>query len=288
MTEGADRWLEELTARIRHLRRLADRLRRLRNEAARPETHPLTLSRRHAEVAALLEKAAAWDWAGGWQTLQAYLETLRAELPERWIPWRQRWFQDLTEALGPLAESLRLQGSWLSLGFLRIEPDLERDRVTVSYGPEDIETRRSDPRALGRWLQAWYRDLQRRALPPERFVEVLWQAYREARNPSGDPRVPIAAVYRRLVVARQSSTFWTDAEARHFTPYPRYLFSYELYRLREAPDAWTARFQIQLLPAAFEATRRRGDYVWVPEGFRPEGARYAFLVMQRRDEWSDE
>lgn len=282
MTEATDRWLNELTARIRHLRRLTDRLRRLRAESTRPETHPQALKKRHAEVAGLLQTAAAWDWTEGWQALQAYLQELQESLPERWLPWRQRWFQQLAESLGPLAGSLQVQGAWLSLGFLRIEPDLEGGRVTVYYGPERIETRRAEPKALGRWLQRWYQDLNRRALPPDRFVERLWQAYQEARPPSGDARVPIGEVYRRLVVYRQSPAFWTDAEPRNFTPYPRYLFSYELYRLREAPDTWSGRFQVQLLTAPFETTRQRGDYVWVPEGFRPEGARYAFLVMERK------
>ncbi len=282
MTEGAERWLAELTSRIRHLRRLTDRLRRLRTESAQVETPPQVLKKRHAEVAGLLQTAAAWDWTAGWQALQDYLRTVQESLPERWVPWRQRWFQQLTESLGPLAESLQPQGTWLSLGFLRVEPDLEGGRVTVSYGPERVETRRAEPRSLGRWLQRWYQDLNRRALPPDRFVELLWQAYQEARSSGGDPRVPIGVVYRRLVVARQSAAFWADAEPRNFTPYPRYLFSYELYRLREAPDVWSSRFQVQLLAAAFETTRQRTDYVWVPDGFRPEGARYAFLVMERK------
>ncbi|MCS7313764.1 MAG: hypothetical protein NZ742_12765, partial [Acidobacteria bacterium] len=102
MTEATDRWLNELKARIRHLRHLTDRLHRLRTELTRPETHPQVLKKRHTEVADLLQTAAAWDWTEGWQTLQAYLRGLQESLPERWLPWRHRWFQQLNESLGPL------------------------------------------------------------------------------------------------------------------------------------------------------------------------------------------
>lgn len=269
-------WQQTLYRRMRHLSLLARRLRQL--QTALTQDVPAALQRHLQAVQKTLQPLIEEDWTSWFHELDQTLQALQAEMPVRWQRWHAHWLQRLREALGVNEAGLTVQGGWVVYGFLRLQPDLERDRVTVYYGPERLTVRSADPVALARWIQRWIGELQRRALAPERFVDLLRDAYRRAQR--GEPRVPIQDVYRHMVLLRQSPTFWADANTHHFTPYPRYLFSYELATLRAHPEAWCRRFRIQLIAASLEATRRRIGYVWVPEGAGPEGSRYAYLVIE--------
>ncbi len=267
-----------LAERIRTLRRLLTQWRQWERMQA-TTTNPAELQRLRHRLQQLLTQTRAWEWQALWEVLERHLDRFDTELPHRWEQWRVHWVTRLQEALGPDADVLRVRGTALSWRMLRLEPDLERDRVRILYGPDRLDARPADPVRLARWLRQWYRDLTRRARPPEQFIPVLARAYRRAQTTGHHTSpVPIMAVYRELVILAQPNAFWADARPRAFRAYPRYLFSYELALLRRVP-ADTAAHHVRLITAPFATTHRRSDYIWVPEGDTPEGTRYAWIEV---------
>ncbi len=122
---------------------------------------------------------------------------------------------------------------------------------------------------------------------PKTFMEKLGEAYQRVcriRQLSCGEKVPVLEVLQHFVFLLQSSQFVADPSKDHYRGYSRAQFGYDLYRLRLSGARTVDNQTVGLLTATFDATRKREQFIWVPDNDRGEGTTYALLFFKRPDD----
>lgn len=281
MTEENFKSIEQaLEKHIKIASQLRKHLRALTILMNREDAPPEELTKALTSIKKIMDKSEPHAWNQLFDELRACINQAEKAMPQRLTRWRMTWLGEAESALKKIERPVRIEQGVLIVPPLKIYPPSEKMIVRIYYGPDEIARIPSSINRLVSWLKKWFQDIQKVLTPPEQFIHQLWDAYRRALNANEEgQRVPLWNIYRELVVLRQSKAFWTDATQQRFHAYPRYAFSLDLARLREHREVWEEKFDIRLVTATFDATRRKGDYVWIPERGGTHGYRYAWIII---------
>ena len=178
-------------------------------------------------------------------------------------------------------QNLPLWGQYpqLRAGLFALELDLDKDQVTIWYGPkhERLGQCRPSPVEVANCIEKAKQNLGSR-LEETALLQKLGAAVSRARSGASSEPVPIIQVLGELAHMMQDSRFCQDPRRENYRSYSRADFSYDLYRLRGEKG-------LRLVTATRSQTQHRGDFLWVPTGLeRGEGAAYSRLQVVEEEE----
>jgi len=232
-------------------------------------------------LAGLLDKARLADVEAG---LQAELDTLEAGLGAARERYRTAFGRDLSAALAPLGLELSGQFPTFRAGVFTLSIDVEHDRATVAFGPDEVARERPVAARLAAAVGAFRADVLERPFDGSELLRNLlaaWRrAVRNAERPATDPRVAILDVLLELNLVAQGDAFRAEPSARTFRPVTRQAFAWDLFRLRRAQQLSIEGRRLTLHTAVYDDTRARRDHLWVPDDERGQGTRVARLSFQ--------
>jgi len=212
---------------------------RQRSEKLRKQLRELL---RETETKALGTTEGVIDLAGAlrgelvaWRTDLIDAHTKSAELLSRAEPRAraeiERFDEQLVQALTTRGYNVHGESSPLIVeGIVHIDTDLRRMKVTVNGQATQELTRACIADAVSLELER----LRKSLTPPDQMMDLIARAYDQELRASGKApgsQISAGAVMLQMALMRQSATFRSDPQSRHFRDYPRELFRADLYGL---------------------------------------------------------
>lgn len=200
--------------------------------------------------------------------------------------FKYRFAVELEKELKEHGLSLAGRGSELRSGLYTIELDFDKLAATLWYGPRQERLKRCALSAteVAKALEKLSKNLGS-GLNPGEFHQQLRNAYQQVltgtARKSGAP-APVIQVLSELSHLLQNARFHNDPRKEYYKGYSRADFSYDLFRThRSKPDQDLGR-KWHLVVAARALTRRRSDFLWVPDDGTGKGTAYAYLQFEER------
>lgn len=180
-------------------------------------------------------------------------------------------------------KGLPLSGQYpdLKAGLFTIELDFDKKRVTLWYGPkqERLDQCRLSAVEVANRIEKVGRQLGSH-LEEEEFLKKLQMAYsRMPGSERGEP-VPIIGVLPELAYLLQGSQFRRDPRRENYKGYSRADFSYDLFRIRRPQQHTFFASRVHLTVATRDQTKRRQDFLWVPDDENGRGTTYSHLQFK--------
>jgi hypothetical protein len=118
-------------------------------------------------------------------------------------------------------------------------------------------------------------------LNEEELLQRIHSAYyRVVGGKRGEP-APIIEVLAELAYLLQSQKFRQDPRKENYRSYGRADFSYDLYRVRKYQSSNLSRLRLNV--ATRIDTRRRANFLWVPDDESGKGTTYSKLVFEEAE-----
>ena len=211
------------------------------------------------------------DW------IDQYKSTIESEAEEI----RKQFGAELEQELRQLGLSLSGQYPELNAGLFTIELDFDKGKTTLWYGPKQ-ERLDQCPLSVNKIVIHLERARQELGsqLPEEELLEKLREAYYRAVGTKRGEPVPIIRVLAELAFLLQGPRFLQDPKQENYKSYGRADFSYDLFRIRRFFLKHSRFSKIHLTIATRSYTRRRSDFLWVPDGENGEGTTYSHLRFE--------
>jgi len=188
---------------------------------------------------------------------------------------RKRVGVELESELQTLGISLSGQYPELKAGLFTIELDFDQWKATLWYGPKQERLTRL-PLSASKIACQIKTEKQKlgSGLSEEKLLEKMRNAYYRATGMRDGNSVPIIRVLSELSFLLQDSRFLQDPRRENYRSYSRADFSYDLYRIRKISSS------LHLTIATRAHTRRRADFLWVPNDENGEGTTYSHLEFR--------
>ena len=171
----------------------------------------------------------------------------------------------------------------LKVKFYTIHVEFPKGVASLFFGHEPIKNKIPlSPESITNALEPVHRNLNR-TFNPAKFIEILYEAYRRVcliRELLPGEKVPIIEVLQQLVLLVQPPQFMADPTKDHYRGYGRAHFGYDLYRLRLSGARTKEGQTLGLLTATFDATRKRENFIWVPDNERGDGTTYSLIFFK--------
>lgn len=210
--------------------------------------------------------------------------------------WVEQYKQDLINFEGQIKKRFgveleqELKGKGLSLsgqypelkaGLFTIELDFDKRRVTLWYGPKQERLDQCDLLAVevANRVEKVRQQLGSH-LEEEEFLKKLQKAYFRAAGNQQDAPVPIIEVLGELAYLLQSPQFCQDPRRENYKGYGRADFSYDLFRVQRSEQHTLFASRLHLTVATRDHTKRRQDFLWVPDDESGGGTRYSLLQFK--------
>ncbi len=188
---------------------------------------------------------------------------------------RKQFGGELENELKRLGLSLLGQYPELKAGLFTIELDFDQWKATLWYGPKQERLMRL-PLSVSKVASQLETEKQKlgSALSEEKLLEKMREAYyRSSGMKHGEP-APIIKVLAELSFLLQDSRFFHDPRRENYRSYSRADFSYDLFRIRKIS------LELHLTVATRAHTRRRADFLWVPNDENGKGTTYSHLQFR--------
>lgn len=213
--------------------------------------------------------------------LAEWLTQYRATIDDAVKETQRRFGVELDQELRKLGFSLSGQYPELKAGMFTIELDFDRMEAILWFGPRQERLGRCALSAstVARCLEKAAQKLGSR-LPEDQLFAKLWEAYRRVTKNSRSAPVPIIQVLSELAHVIQEPRFLQDPRREHYRSYSRADFSYDLFRLRQFFKARGTPTKVHLVVATRAYTRRRSDFLWVPDSQDGKGTFYSHLQLE--------
>jgi DNA repair exonuclease SbcCD ATPase subunit len=211
------------------------------------------------------------DWMSEYQHA---LETTEGKV-------RRRLGTELERKLKNLGLSLSGQYPDLKAGLFTIELDFGKWKATLWYGPkqERLDQCSLSASEIAKRVEKLKHKLGSQ-LPQDQFLEKLRKAYYRVIGTERGRPAPIIKVLAELAYLLQNSQFRQDPRRENYRSYSRADFSYDLFRIRSYQVRSLFPLKLRLKTAARAYTRRRSDFLWVPDDESGKGTTYSHLVFE--------
>ncbi|MDI6893767.1 MAG: hypothetical protein QME70_03990 [Bacillota bacterium] len=210
-------------------------------------------------------------WVGEYEPLLSQAES---EL-------RVRFGRELEAALAEKGFPLRGQYPELKSGLFTLQLDFVRGKATVWYGPkqERLEECPLRPADMASRLEGIMKRLGS-GIPEPEFLGKLRQAYARQVSAAVAKGVPITAILGEVAHLVQDARFHQDPRKELYRSYGRADFSYDLFRLTRFLRVSPSDTHLRLAVATREYTKRRQDFLWVPDDESGKGTAYSHLRFE--------
>lgn len=214
--------------------------------------------------------------------LTLWIQQMREQLAEAEQPFKQNFGRELSHRLISLDLELSGQYPELRAGFFTIEPDIHKAQATVWYGPkqERMSVCALSPVEVAKQVQSVQKQLGAN-MEPQEMAHRLEKAYhRTLPGNEGEP-APINEVLPEFAYLMQDERFHRNPEQDLYRSYTRADFSYDLYGLRQWFRSEPSQpRRLQLIVATRAHTRKRQDFLWIPETKDGRGTTYSHLLFR--------
>ena len=258
--------LDEITKLVKEVKRLdtdrADNLSKIQNKLQKLKIATMKLS----EVTAIVPRIQNW--------LSAY----KSELVEAERHVQQAFGNELEHILEESA--IVLSGHYRSLkaGLFTLKIETSSNSFVLWYGPE--QERMGDGSLSAKKAAELIIKCRERLgsrLEEEDFLVRLQKAYVRLAKLTNETKVPIVRMLSELSYDLQTGKFHTDPQREHYQSYTRADFSYDLLRLRRDSH-------VRLVVATRSHTKRRSDFLWVPQDEQGKGECYSHLEIMEKEQ----
>lgn len=210
------------------------------------------------------------------EEIDRFLKEEKSRIEEKKRELRYRFAKDLEKALTQMDLSLKGQYPSLRAGLYTFKLDFARGRIDVLWGPERIGLVDMSLENLVNLIDR-FEKIIKTPFDSEKYMKIICQGYKRVVEKKGlniGERIGLNELHRELTLILQPKSFWINPIRRNFREYPRYRFSYDLYRLmRKFPD------RVQLSIATFDATKSSENALWIPDS-EEQGARYSYIIIR--------
>jgi hypothetical protein len=191
--------------------------------------------------------------------------------------WRANFGNELSKLLQN--ENLVLKGQYpvLKSRFYTIKISFETGSASLYWGNESELIASNIPLSPEGVYSAIKRvnDLiMKRRFDVKKFLDNLVIAYKRLIS-EGKEKILLTEILREMTILQQPRSFRDNPVRKNFVEYPRYLFSYDLYRLRKEGVG-----QVRLSVATFDATTDKGTAIWVPDDEEGNGTYYSYISIE--------
>lgn len=188
---------------------------------------------------------------------------------------------ELEQALQKIGLSLSGHYPELKAGIFTIELNFEQMSTSIWFGPKQENLGRCPLVAEGiaRYLEKVKSEIGS-GLPEDQLLEKLSRACRRVEGENHDAPVPIIHVLAEMAHMIQHPRFLQDPKREYYKSYSRADFSYDLFRLRKWQMVHQPPIRVALVTATRAYTRKRTDFLWVPDEESGKGTVYSHLRIE--------
>ena len=277
--------IKELREEIGKVGRSSSNLVKLLAQFDKLGAHPVDNAYKMDELLTKIEKISGnYHVEGLAPKLKSWVDRSMAEVSTSKEQFKHEFGKKLQELLRNKGFELGGRYPDLKVKFYTIHIDFPRGRASLFFGHEPIKSRIPlAPENIMDALEPVNRNLNR-PFDPARFIETLHEAYIRVcriRDLHQGEKVPIIEVLQQLVLLIQPPQFRADPTKEHFRGYGRAHFGYDLYRLRLSGARTKDDRALGLLTATFDATRKRENFIWVPDNERGDGTTYSLICFKQ-------
>jgi len=151
--------------------------------------------------------------------------------------------------------------------------DFDRQDVPIWYGPEQekVVNCKLDYNILADTLEKYCNHIVNRELDESNFLKNLYRAYEislfKEKKRLGD-QVAVIEILLDYISLIQNKRYKVNPRKKFYTDYPRYFFSYDLYRLKKR---MYKNYELTFVIATRAYTKKQADYIWIPMNEKGEG-----------------
>lgn len=196
---------------------------------------------------------------------------------------RYSFGKELESALSKAGMKLEGRMPRFRVGPYGIEVDFERSRAKITFGHDAISDKVPlEPDSIVKALMKDKKNIEK-FFDPKKSVELVFNAYlrtlKIVNRPMGE-KIPIMEVLGQLVFMLQSPHFKSDPRKENYRGLSRAQFAMMLFKIKETKVKAHGKYELFLTTATFDATRKRENFIWVPDNMRGEGTTYAFISFK--------
>lgn len=159
---------------------------------------------------------------------------------------------------------------------MTIEIDFEREKATLSYAREEVETTNLHAADVIEAYQKSVEKIRKNAMPSDAFFDLLLQAYRTVLIARGDQpgeRVDLVDLLVPLSILQVNRTDWRKKGIGGIKEFSRYMLAYQLNRLRNDGMLEREATRLELGTATGGSTKDKRNVLFVPSS-QAEGQYY--------------
>ncbi|MBR58488.1 MAG: hypothetical protein CMH54_10765 [Myxococcales bacterium] len=170
----------------------------------------------------------------------------------------------------------------LSVGpfVITFRAEVAQAELALGKGGPVLDKVAMDADKVGEALRKHYAELFDGEFAREHFLNLVRQALQRANRiaeRSPEAPVPVSEFLLELNVVHQKDAFASNPTRAGFQPYTRLMASTHLFRARPLSGEG---FEIRLVVATREQTRKKGDHIYVPTDLRGHGTHFGALALK--------
>jgi DNA-binding transcriptional MerR regulator len=215
--------------------------------------------------------------------VKRWIEEKRREVDKAKEEMRHEFAKRLGELLKEKGKRVEGRYPLLRVGFFSIEVDFTKRRASLLFGHEKILSNIPlDPEKVVKGIEVVEGEIMK-PIDFQREMDLLYESYRRVLKlrdlPLGE-RVPIMEVLQQYLLFKQPKAFLSDPVRKNFRGYGRVQFGYDLYRLKKSGVRARGKLKMVLVTATFDATRKKENFIWVPDDERGNGTTYSYIAFK--------
>lgn len=278
--------LQQLSQQVQAIQKSANRLAALMKQLSKLEQNRAANLRKIKDTLQQMTHVAAGldGVAECAKNLRSWLEGYQTEIEGTQREFRSHFGIELERELQKQGLSLSGHYPELKSGLFTIELDFDKWQVILWYGPK--QERLSQCGVSSVEVAKKISELRGQLgshVNEEEFLKRLYRAYQRTLMSKGSKEgasVPIIEVLSEAAYLLQEPRFHQDPRREHYKGYSRADFSYDLFRVRRLEPSDLFRKKLHLVVATRAFTRRRRDFLWVPDDETGKGTVYSHLKFE--------
>jgi hypothetical protein len=173
----------------------------------------------------------------------------------------------------------------LKVGLLTLEFLLSEGQVKIWYGPKIELMDRTELVIDGivNMVTAVFEGFDKASFQDEQdFLKLLFDSYHASIKRDGQElgaSIPLIAWLGEIAWSKQDRKFLADPRREHFKSYGRTQLSYDLSRLKQRKYG---PYELRLMVASREQTKKREDNLWIPTTARGDGTHFSSISFRHR------